>query len=105
MSTTIFLFLFSPIFYANTLQLEGRVLGKQGMTALNKLDWEVKASSHKHRLKDLLYPPSEEMKKRQHLVVDHPIYNFIHAYYSFSTSDLCFYSPGVWFYFTTRYRV
>lgn len=78
-------------------------------TVLREADWRREAALHSVAIDTLLYPsPSAKSKfqpkKKQalnkpsvktHLVSDNPIYNFLHSYYKYSTSDLKRYSPGL----------
>ena len=57
--------------------------------------WKFDAADHIRRMDDLLYPPGESLKARTHLVKQHPIYNFIHTYYRYSTQNIKKYSPGL----------
>lgn len=66
--------------------------------------WSAAAEKHILAMEELLYPPSlssesspsnVSMKRRKHLVAQHPIYNFLHTYYRYSTQDLLYYSPGL----------
>ena len=56
--------------------------------------WQDDALRHRETLTEMLYPPGENMKLRQHLVHSHPIYNFLHRYYRYSVEELYRYSPG-----------
>jgi len=60
-------------------------------------DWRAAAVSHREKMISILYPesPSGTNKERQHLVHDHPIYNFLHTYYRYPVSKILSYSPGV----------
>lgn len=65
-------------------------------SALNTaLDWRTEAVNHVRIMDDLLYPPGENIKARTHLVKQHPIYNFLHTYYRYSTKSIKRYSPGL----------
>ena len=65
-------------------------------SALNTaLDWKTEAVNHVRLMDDLLYPPGENIKTRTHLVKQHPIYNFLHTYYRYSTKSIKRYSPGL----------
>ena len=67
--------------------------------------WRENSKIHHERLVQLLYPPVEgniidcyddkALKIRRNNVVQNPIYNFLHYYYSFSYNDLAKYSVGV----------
>ena len=35
------------------------------------------------------------LKRRRHAVHAHPIYNFLHKYYQYSSEELLLYSPGM----------
>ena len=56
------------------------------------------ALRHREEMVNLLYPVGKSgnsLKERQHLVHNHPIYNFLHTYYRYSTDSLLKYSPGL----------
>lgn len=57
--------------------------------------WKTEATDHIQIMDDLLYPPGDSLKARTHLVKQHPIYNFIHTYYRYSTQNVKKYSPGL----------
>jgi hypothetical protein len=59
--------------------------------------WNQAARNHLNRINDLLYPKieSKSLKFRSHAVSNHPIYNFLHSYYSYSTEEIKTYSPGM----------
>ena len=57
--------------------------------------WKADAANHINVMDDLLYPPGDSLKARTHLVKQHPIYNFLHTYYRYSTSNVKKYSPGL----------
>lgn len=59
------------------------------------VDWSSDANDHVQIMEDLLYPPGESMKVRVHQVRQHPIYNFLHTYYRYSTKSIKKYSPGL----------
>jgi hypothetical protein len=49
-------------------------------------------------MNSLLYPESDSktsLKDRMHAVSSHPIYNFLHSYYRYSSAELKLYSPGI----------
>ena len=56
--------------------------------------WHADAIHHSSAIDNLLYPPGESLKARTHAIRYHPIYNFLHTYYSYSVSNLKKYSPG-----------
>lgn len=58
-------------------------------------DWVLEASQHREKLVKKLFPPGHSLKVQRHAVREHPIYNFLHRYYRYSTSDLLAYSPGL----------
>lgn len=58
-------------------------------------DWKTEAINHINRMDNLLYPPGGTVKSRSHLVKQHPIYNFLHTYYRYSTKNIKKYSPGL----------
>jgi hypothetical protein len=58
-------------------------------------DWKTEAINHIDRMDNLLYPPGGTVKSRSHLVKQHPIYNFLHTYYRYSTKNIKKYSPGL----------
>ena len=58
-------------------------------------DWKTEAIHHIDRMDNLLYPPGGTVKSRSHLVKQHPIYNFLHTYYRYSTKNIKKYSPGL----------
>eukprot|EP01031_Cornospumella_fuschlensis_P040905 gene40905-49895_t len=70
---------------------------------LEQDQWIVLAKQHKQEMVSLLYPSTDagasssdgNWRRRQHLVKDHPIYNFLHRYYRYTTDDLLKYSPGL----------
>jgi hypothetical protein len=57
--------------------------------------WKSEAIDHIQDMDFLLYPPGKSLKERTHLVKQHPIYNFIHTYYRYSTQNVKKYSPGL----------
>ena len=67
--------------------------------------WRENSKIHHERLVQLLYPPvdgnaidchdDKTLKIRRNNVVQNPIYNFLHYYYSFSYSELVKYSVGI----------
>ena len=59
------------------------------------IDWSSDAIDHVRFMEDLLYPPGDSMKVRLHQVKQHPIYNFLHTYYRYSTKNIKKYSPGL----------
>lgn len=59
------------------------------------VDWTSNAVDHVRFMEDLLYPPGDNMKVRVHQVRQHPIYNFLHTYYRYSTKSIKMYSPGL----------
>jgi hypothetical protein len=64
-------------------------------TALPSLEWVARAERHASELETLLYPPGTTVKSRSHSVKMHPIYNFLHTYYRYSTKEITAYSPGL----------
>lgn len=58
-------------------------------------DWRSEAINHIDTMDNLLYPPGGTVKSRSHLVKQHPIYNFLHTYYRYSTKNIKKYSPGL----------
>lgn len=58
-------------------------------------DWKSEATNHIDAMDSLLYPPGGTVKSRSHLVKQHPIYNFLHTYYRYSTKNIKKYSPGL----------
>jgi hypothetical protein len=76
-------------------------------STLQSSEWSALAFEHQNLMIELLYPKLDEskinfgkdftndLKPRQHLVHEHPVYNFLHRYYRYSTSDLLKYSPGI----------
>lgn len=76
---------------------------------LSEEEWRKDAAAHSMALDSLLYPSLSAKSRfqpkrkqalnkpivRTHLVSDNPIYNFLHSYYKYSTSDLKKYSPGM----------
>ena len=66
-----------------------RLVGRSAIT------WKSDAANHIKIMDDLLYPPGESLKARTHLVNQHPIYNFLHTYYRYSTQNVKKYSPGL----------
>jgi hypothetical protein len=58
-------------------------------------DWKSEAINHVDTMDYLLYPPGGTVKSRSHLVKQHPIYNFLHTYYRYSTKNIKKYSPGL----------
>jgi hypothetical protein len=58
-------------------------------------DWKSEAINHVNTMDNLLYPPGGTVKSRSHLVKQHPIYNFLHTYYRYSTKNIKKYSPGL----------
>ena len=68
-------------------------------------DWMTCARQHTKSLDAVLYPPLDaadlalprtvQLKKRTHMISQHPIYNFLHSYYRYSASSLYKYSPGL----------
>ena len=67
-------------------------------------EWQLKAEAHKTIIENLLYPPhtspvnlpaDKKLRRRSHLVSEHPIYSFLHNYYQYSVCKLKYYSPGV----------
>lgn len=58
-------------------------------------DWRSEAINHIDTMDILLYPPGGTVKSRSHLVKQHPIYNFLHTYYRYSTKNIKKYSPGL----------
>ena len=65
---------------------------------LKRIEWQSKAEEHAKLIYNMVYPPSnqyENDKERMHAVYGHPIYNFIHKYYSYSLKQISFYSPGM----------
>ena len=73
-------------------------------TSLAESDWTQLAAEHKATLQQLLYPTSsvggeeitkQSLKSRMHSVANHPVYNFLHTYYRYSTDELLLYSPGM----------
>ena len=85
------------------LILVSNVLGftvNQNILSLTKQEWSKEASIHNFEIIKYLYPGQVEndklnIKERQHMVDEHPIYNFIHTYYRFPVSKLIPYSPGL----------
>ncbi len=63
--------------------------------ALSLEQWSNAAINHRDVMLDLLYPPAKTFTRRKHMVHTHPIYNFLHRYYRYSTQDLLAYSPGM----------
>ena len=70
-------------------------LTRTGRTKLPTSFWEQEALTHRKELDGMLYPPGECLKTRQHMVKTHPIYNFLHTYYRYSSKNLRYYSPGI----------
>ena len=77
-------------------------------TTLKKISrniWRINSKIHHEKLQELLYPPLEDnsakcnddkmLKIRRNNVVKHPIFNFLHYYYSFSYDELSKYSLGI----------
>lgn len=68
---------------------------------LNRVEWMKQALDYKQSIADALYPISKDnvgsntIKSRQHLVKDHPIYNFLHTYYRYSVEHINYFSPGM----------
>lgn len=58
-------------------------------------DWREAALNHKEKFTSMLYPKGVNLKERQHMVNDHPIYNFLHRYYRYNKEELLKYSPGM----------
>lgn len=67
----------------------------RGVAVQIAVDWSSDANDHVQIMEDLLYPPGESMKVRVHQVRQHPIYNFLHTYYRYSTKSIKKYSPGL----------
>lgn len=67
----------------------------RGGTVQLAVDWSSNAIDHVRFMEDLLYPPGDNMKVRVHQVRQHPIYNFLHTYYRYSTKSIKKYSPGL----------
>ena len=67
----------------------------RGGTVQLAVDWRSNAIDHVRFMEDLLYPPGDNMKVRVHQVRQHPIYNFLHTYYRYSTKSIKKYSPGL----------
>lgn len=66
--------------------------GASGRTSWSRAN----AINHKEEMLSLLYPVGDSgLKERQHLVNTHPIYNFLHKYYQYSTNSLMKWSPGL----------
>jgi hypothetical protein len=63
--------------------------------SLSSSSWKSGAIDHIEEMDFLLYPPGVSLKARTHLVKQHPIYNFIHTYYRYSTQNVKKYSPGL----------
>lgn len=63
--------------------------------SLSSSSWKSEAINHIEEMDFLLYPPGVSLKARTHLVKQHPIYNFIHTYYRYSTQNVKKYSPGL----------
>ena len=64
---------------------------------LKRIEWQNKAEEHAKLIYNMIYPPNQNYgseKERLHAVHEHPIYNFIHKYYSYSLKQIRFYSPG-----------
>jgi hypothetical protein len=85
------------------------VVSRIGKTVLHRGEWSNAASLHRAELDKLLYPtPTSSQvdsalldtkhgaaKHRMHAVNKHPIFNFLHKYYSYSAESLKQYSPGM----------
>lgn len=72
---------------ASSTSKSGRVMSLQ--------EWTITATKHRDTMVNLLYPPAKTFTRRKHMVHRHPIYNFLHRYYRYSTQDLLAYSPGI----------
>ena len=80
---------------------------------LRKEEWEADAQLHATEMENMMYPPLESraldgqdpseqplmntntLRERRHAVNSHPIYNFLHTYYRYSSEELLLYSPGI----------
>jgi hypothetical protein len=79
------------------------------VSCMDKAEWTARADAHFEIMVNLLYPPvaavssnkkptgsssAASLLARRQSVKTHPIYNFFHTYYKFSSSSLLRYSPG-----------
>ena len=65
---------------------------------IRKDAWCSAAMYHANVIDSMIYPSSssiDDRKKQIHSVNEHPIYNFIHRYYSYSLKQIKLYSPGI----------
>lgn len=76
------------------LSVASYALSRNGAVQI-AVDWSSDAIDHVQIMEGLLYPPGESMKVRLHQVRQHPIYNFLHTYYRYSTKSIKKYSPGI----------
>ena len=70
------------------------------ISSLTRDKWIHEAADHSYEIIEYLYPGQKDssslsLKTRQHMVDEHPVYNFIHTYYRFPVSKLIPYSPGI----------
>eukprot|EP01038_Epipyxis_sp_PR26KG_P014062 gene14062-18865_t len=76
--------------FKDTLPLPNYLKG-----SVSRVTWIESVKTHHNLIDSLLYPAGSNGKERMHKVSKHPIYNFLHRYYSYSFQELRTYSPGL----------
>mmetsp|Transcript_21286 Transcript_21286/g.35650 ORF Transcript_21286/g.35650 Transcript_21286/m.35650 type:complete len:359 (-) Transcript_21286:20-1096(-) len=84
----------SSTFHTVCARSTDKLTGKD-IACIPEAAWTAAAKEHISSLELLLYPPGGKLKHRMHSVYKHPVYNFLHTYYRYSTRDIKKYSPGI----------
>lgn len=83
-------------------KIKASTMLQKGISATRSSLWRATSLAHREEMLNILYPVGDRisnskaaLKERQHLVHEHPIFNFLHTYYRYSSESIMKWSPGV----------